>query len=226
MNNRQKRILFLTGTVLLCCAVMLWIDGVLHPGYWAKSAAKVALFLLCPLLYSRIDPDFRPLQLFSLRKNSILPALGLGVGVFAFIMAAYLVFSRLGDFSAITGLLEETLGVDRDNFLLVAVYISFVNSLLEEFFFRGFAFFTLKKLTGGRFAWIFSAFSFAIYHTAMMLGWWDWWLFALALAGLFVGGLLFNFLNQRTETIWCSWMVHMFANFAINTVGCLLFGIL
>ena len=226
MTDRQKRILALVSMVSLCCALMLLVDGVLRPGYWVKSAAKVMLFLLCPLLYSRIDRKFQPKQFFTINRKGLLPALGLGAAVFAFILAAYGIFSRLGDFSTITGLLEETIGVDRDNFLLVAAYISFVNSLLEEFFFRGFAFFTLKPLTGRRFAYGFSALAFAVYHTAMMLGWWEWWLFSLALAGLFVGGLLFNFLNERTKTIWSSWMVHMFANFAINTVGCLLFGIL
>ena len=205
---------------------MLLVDGVLRPGYWVKSACKVTLFLLCPLFYSRIDPEFKPRQFFAPRKKGLLSALGLGSGVFVFIMAAYGIFSKLGDFSTITGLLEENIGVDRENFLAVAVYISFVNSLLEEFFFRGFAFFTLKPLTGRKFAYGFSALAFAVYHTAMMLGWWDWWLFALALVGLFVGGLLFDFLNERTQTILPSWMVHMFANFAINTVGCILFGIL
>ena len=226
MTDRQKRTLALVSMVSLCCALMLLVDGVLRPGYWVKSAAKVTLFLLCPLLYSRIDRDFQPKRFFAISRKGLLPALGLGIGVFTFILAAYAIFSRLGDFSTITGLLEENIGVDRDNFLLVSVYISFVNSLLEEFFFRGFAFFTLKPLTGRGFAYGFSALAFAVYHTAMMLGWWEWWLFALALAGLFVGGLLFDFLNERTETIWSSWMVHMFANFAINTVGCLLFGIL
>ena len=226
MRHRQKQILSLVGMVIVCCAAMLVIDSVLHPVYWIKSICKVTLFLLCPLLYSRIDPEFLPLKLFSINRKSFIPSLGLGFGVFFFILAAYAIFSRLGDFSTITGLLEENIGVDRENFLLVAVYISFVNSLLEEFFFRGFAFFTLRSLTGRTFAYIFSAFAFAVYHTAMILGWWDWWLFALALAGLFVGGLLFDFLNEKTQTILPSWMVHMFANFAINTVGCILFGIL
>lgn len=226
MRKKDIRTPALMVMVAVCCAAMLWIDGVVQPPYAVKSAAKVALFLICPLLYTRLDPDFRPRALFSPDRRGLLPALGLGIGVFAVILAAYFIFSMFGDFSAITGLLEDTIGVDRDNFLLVAAYISFVNSLLEEFFFRGFAFFALKERVGRPAAYCFSALAFAVYHTAMMLGWWDWWLFALALLGLFVGGLLFDFLNERTGTVWPSWMVHMFANFAINTVGCILFGIL
>ena len=35
-----------------------------------------------------------------------------------------------------------------------------------------------------------------------------------------------NILNEKCENIYMSWLVHMFANFAINTVGCILFGII
>jgi CAAX amino terminal protease family. len=48
----------------------------------------------------------------------------------------------------------------------------------------------------------------------------------LLIAGLFFAGLVFNWLNEKAETIYASWMVHMFANFAINTIGYILFGIL
>ena len=70
---------------------------------------------------------------------------------------------------------------------------------------------------------LFSAAAFALYHTAMMIGWFPPAVFLLALLGLTVGGLLFNRLNRTDGSIWTSWLVHMFANFAINTVGFLLF---
>ena len=42
------------------------------------------------------------------------------------------------------------------------------------------------------------------------------------LISLFFAGLLFNWLNERYQNLYASWMVHMFANLAINTVGLLL----
>ena len=102
----------------------------------------------------------------------------------------------------------------------------FVNSLLEEFFFRGFAFLVLRRYADERFACLLSALSFALYHTAMMLGWFPPLLFLLALAGLTAGGVLFNLLDARAGTIFPSWAVHIFANLAINTVGFILFKIL
>ncbi|NMO95148.1 hypothetical protein [Paenibacillus lemnae] len=38
-------------------------------------------------------------------------------------------------------------------------------------------------------------------------------------------GLLFNWLNEKNGNIYASWMVHMCANLAINTIGFMLFEI-
>ncbi len=84
----------------------------------------------------------------------------------------------------------------------------------------------LKKVWNENLAYIFSAAVFALYHIAMMTGWFSPVLFVLAMAGLFAGGLIFNYLNSKSENIYTSWLVHMFANFAINTIGLLLFGII
>jgi membrane protease YdiL (CAAX protease family) len=97
-----------------------------------------------------------------------------------------------------------------------------VNSLLEEFFFRGFVFTNLKRLSGRRLAYIFSASVFSLYHVAMMIGWFSPALFLLVMVGLVAGGMIFNWLNEKTDTIYCSWLTHMLANFAINTIGFLL----
>ena len=130
------------------------------------------------------------------------------------------------DFSGITSALTNNIGVNGDNFIFVSLYISFVNSLLEEFFFRGFSFLTLRRISSSKFAYIFSAAVFSLYHVAMMIGWFSAGVFIIILAGLFAGGLIFNYLNDKSGTIYPSWFVHMFANFAINTVGFILFGII
>ena len=164
--------------------------------------------------------------LFSVYSGALLRVLALGFGVFALILGAYFALRSVFDFSAVTALLGKNAGVTAENFLWVSLYISFVNSLLEEFFFRGFAFLVLRRYAGERFACVFSALSFALYHTAMMLGWFPPLLFLLALAGLTAGGVLFNLLDARAGTIFPSWAVHIFANLAINTVGFILFKIL
>ena len=224
--TKEHRKWVLAALVLTCCAAMALIDGVLRPSYPVKSAVKLCLFVICPLLYGRVCRDWNWRDLFRPSRRNLGRAALLGAGVFAVILGAYLILRNIFDFSGITALLEENAGVTGEIFLWVALYISFVNSLLEEFFFRGFAFLALRELGGRRLAYWFSALAFALYHTAMMLGWFSLPLFLLAMAGLTIGGLIFNWLNESSGTIYISWTVHLCANFAINGIGFLLFGLL
>lgn len=101
--------------------------------------------------------------------------------------------------------------------------ISFVNSFLEEFFFRGFSFLSLKECLNRNLAYTFSSAMFALYHIAMTVGWFSLPVVLLALLGLYIGGIIFNYINERFNTIYLSWLIHMFANFATNTIGYMLF---
>ena len=226
MTSIKKNVLAICALVLLGCAAMTLVDGVLRPPYAVKSAVKLALFLLAPLLYGYAAGKDGYRALFRIQRRALLRVFALGFGVFALILGAYFALRSVFDFSAVTALLGKNAGVTAENFLWVSLYISFVNSLLEEFFFRGFAFLVLRRYAGERFACLFSALSFALYHTAMMLGWFSPPLFLLALAGLAAGGVLFDLLDARAGTIFPSWAVHIFANLAINTVGFILFKIL
>jgi membrane protease YdiL (CAAX protease family) len=130
------------------------------------------------------------------------------------------------DFSGIPASLIANAGVTGKNFVWVALYISFVNSSLEEIFFRGFAFFALRTAATRTFAYLFSSLAFAGYHVAMMPGWFSPGALALVLAGLFTGALVLNTLDERSQSIYPSLTLHMCANFAINTIGFILFWIL
>jgi len=219
---KNKALIKLIIAAAICCGIMALIDGVIRPGYAVKSAIKLAVFGLTPILLSRFWGLLPLKSLFQFRKRGFAAALGLGLGLYGLILGAYFVVRDFFDFSAIAGNLTQNAGVTKDNFLYVSLYISFVNSLLEEFFFRGFLFQNLKRFHTRPFAYGFSAVAFALYHVAMMTGWFSWWLWLLVMAGLTVGGLIFNRLNEKMDCIYVSWLVHMFANFAINTIGFIL----
>lgn len=224
MLNKKNTIILI---VLIGCLIMGFIDAVISPQYLVKSFIKIILFSIMPIIYSKYNRDLNLISLFKVKsKKEIIIALLAGLAVFSFILGAYLIIGRFFDFSNITSSLSENIGVDKDNFILVAIYISFVNSLLEEFFFRGFAFLKLKEVSTRRFAYIFSSLAFALYHVAMMIGWFDISLFLLTIAGLFIGGLIFNYFNEKYRNIYVTWLIHMFANFAINYIGFMLFNII
>ncbi len=224
MKHRREKLLIL-GIMVVSCLTMGMVDAVLRPGYLVKSIIKLTLFLGLPYLlyYSRRRPEFK--GLFRWNRRSACAA-ALGLGVYGLILGGYFLLASHFDFSMVTGALNKDLGVNARNFVLVALYISFANSLLEEFFFRGFGFLTMRQYLPERAACWISAGTFALYHVAMMLGWFRWDLLTLLIAGLLAAGLVFNWCNRRTGTLWFSWFLHMFANFSINTVGFILLGIL
>ena len=223
MVKEKKSIILI---VLIGCLIMGFIDAVIRPEYLIKSFIKILLFSIMPIMYSRYDKDLNLTSLFKINsKKEIIIAILSGAGIFTFILGAYFILGNLFDFSNIVASLSENVGVNNNNFIFVAIYISFVNSLLEEFFFRGFAFLKLKEVSTRKFAYIFSSLAFALYHVAMMIGWFDISLFILTIVGLFIGGIIFNYFNEKYKNIYVTWLIHMFANFAINYIGFMLFNI-
>ena len=141
--------IYILVTVLISSLLMSFIDGVIQPTYFYKSLFKICLFMIVPFIYFIIYKDefstFK--QLFIPKKKTLVLSVGLGIAVYIVIIVAYMLFKNFIDFSAIQKSLTSNVGVNADNFLLVAIYISFMNSLLEEFFFRGYAFILLKQKT-------------------------------------------------------------------------------
>lgn len=220
-KNRQ----FLSVTVILCCVAMTLIDGFWKPDYWLKSLLKVILFLSVPLIFSFLT-KLSPGSVFKPDKKSFVLGGLLGGATFVIILAGYFVIKEFVDFSFIPGAIMENGSITSDNFVYIALYIALCNSMLEEYFFRGFAFLTLKKIASPAYAYLLSAGAFAVYHAGMLDGWFSAGLYLLTLAALFGCGLFFNFLNHRQGKLWVSWLVHMSANVAINIIGMILLGIL
>lgn len=223
MPTRKEYVVY---TTVLCAIAMTIIDGIVQPSYAIKSAIKIVLFLFLPLGYFALFRAWDELKsLFSLKKWELLVALGLGVGAFLVITGGYMLISRFFDLDTIILARTAAGGVSAANFLYVSTYIALVNSLLEEFFFRGFAFLSMKKLSSRRFAYGFSAALFAVYHFGMVGGG-NLMVSLVAMAGLFAAGLILNALNERSGSILTSWLLHMCANLAINTVGFYVFGMI
>lgn len=225
--NKRKTIIYIFIITLISIITMSIIDAIINPGYIYKSAIKIIMFLIIPLIYISYDRNINIKDIFKVRsKKRLFASIFLGLLVYIIILGAYLLLKRFIDLNSIKNILGENLKVNKDNFIFVALYISFVNSLLEEFFFRGFIFLNLNKLIKSKHAYFISAFAFAIYHVAIMGSWFNPLIFVFAMIGLVIGGVIFNYLNVSNSNIYSSWLVHMMANFAINTVGFIMFGLI
>ena len=208
----------------VCCIAMSAIELIFTPTYFVKAAIKLALFVIIPMSLVLIRKETKTLRFFKPNKKTLLPMLGFGVLMYGFIIGAYFLLGKYFDLSGITSSLDE-IGVTKQNFVFVALYIAVCNSFLEEFIFRGFGFIGLSEKLGAKWACIFSAICFALYHITMMIGWYSIWLTALIIFALFVGGVILNILDSKCKTVYPAWIVHIFANLAINTIGMILFGI-
>ncbi len=207
-----------------CCLAMSAIELIFTPTYFVKAAIKLALFVIIPMSLVLVRKETAMLRFFKPNKKTLLPMLAFGVLMYGFIIGAYFLLGKYFDLSGITSSLDE-IGVTKQNFVFVALYIAVCNSFLEEFIFRGFGFIGLSEKIGVKSACIFSAICFALYHITMMIGWYSFGLTALIIFALFVGGVILNLLDSKCKTVYPAWIVHIFANLAINTIGMILFGI-
>lgn len=223
----NKRKTAITIIVIFDCMLMYFIEMYVKPGYMTKSIYKIFLFAVLPMIYCAFDKNIRFKEYFKvIDKKQIKISAALGIGVYLFILAGYFVLKSFINLDNIALQLNKNLNVNRDNFVFVALYISFINSMLEELFFRGFCFFTLLKNTSRTYAYLISAFAFSVYHVSILANWFNVILFSVFILGLFAAGMLFNFLNEKYNNIYNSWIVHMCANLSINTIGFMMFGII
>lgn len=214
------------GIIIFGCIAMAVTELILKPTYIIKSIIKIICFLVIPLIVLHKD-KILSMKIIMPDKKNFRKSISLGIILYLFIVGLFFLLNNSDlynfDFSAITSKLGENLGILKSNFIFVALYISFCNSLLEEFFFRGIAFILMSDFIGTKYAYIFSSVTFALYHVAIMDGWFSPVIFVSAVIALAVGGCIFNYIDEKNKNIFNSWIVHMFANFAINTIGFIIF---
>ena len=186
--------------VIICCVFMALIETIIEPAYIVKSALKVAVFLLLPLVYAKITHTKLLDEFFKIDKRGMMKLFVLGSFIYAVILGAYTLTKNFFDYASLVQSLSADQKVNSGSFIGVALYISFCNSFLEEFFFR------------------FVAGMFAVYHIAMIGMSFPPLMLLLALIGLAIGGLLFDYVDSKNENIYHSWVIHMFADFAIMKI--------
>lgn len=218
----MKKLLLILLLTIISIVLIAYTDLIIRPGYILKTAVKLPIFLFIPFVYSFFNKDFKPLTLLTPSAKGLKISFFLGIVIYIVVLTAYLIANSVADLTSIRTSLEENLGITRSNFLLIGLYVCVINSFLEEWFFRGFLFLQLIK-TNRIVAYTVSSLSFAIYHIAIMDNMFPPILFCIVLLGLFIGGCIFNYLNEKNHNIYASWFCHSFANFAMNTVGFLLF---
>ncbi|MEN2766319.1 CPBP family intramembrane glutamic endopeptidase [Ornithinibacillus xuwenensis] len=218
---RQKTLYIVLSTIVTC-GLLAFIEHGIEINYLIKTGLKILLFFITIWIYKRVFQDFQfknPINLAKMTKHEWRRVILLGIASASIVLIAYLIFLPFIDLNAIKTDLTDRLGITTATYIIVGLYITFGNSLLEEYFFRGFIFFNLPKKVG----YIYSPLLFASYHIPMIMLWFDPLIIGLCFIGLWVIGLVFHKVNERNQTIWASWMIHICADIMIIIIGLTLF---
>ncbi len=192
---------------------ILWVIG-----------AKWLLFVIIPALYLSRQKKLSFLDRKKLDKTSLKRALSICVILFAVVWGGYLILQQFIDLQSIADDLQKDIGMTPERFVPMSFYITFGNSFVEEFFFRGVLYLFLGSLIAPRIAFWISALFFAGYHVVIFDGWFTPLVLTVSLVGLTLGGVFFNLLNRKSQTIYPGWIAHAGADIAIMIVGYKMFG--
>ena len=215
----------ISAYIIVACMVLNYTDGVLDANYWVKSGIKIILFLVAPLAFMlktdlQATRDFLKKPTFKQLKVAII----LGVSCVIMVLLGYFfIVQKFVEEDVLLASLTSGSGITSTTFLPVSVYISLVNSFIEEFFFRCFGFLLLRRYVPSWVALLFSSTCFSVYHIGIIFGWFNIFLFMLAILGLVAVGAFFCYLVGKQNSLYPSWVVHMMANVGINIIGFVIF---
>ncbi len=188
-------------------AAMFWWPG--QPlGTLVFAAAKVWTVLLPWWWLTVIDPE--PSSWSPARRGGWGAGVLSGLLIAAIVWAAYAGASHVGALGA--GLVAERAartGLDRPALYVGgALYWITLNSLLEEYVWRWFAFRKFEAIVGPRWAVVAAALAFTTHHVVALVGQFDLALALLASLGVFTGGATWSWLYRRYESIWPGYVSH------------------
>jgi membrane protease YdiL (CAAX protease family) len=191
----------------------------------AYAVAKVVQFSL-PLLWWAAADRSR-LRLAKPTWAGLLPGLLFGLAVAAAIFALY--FGWLKQSPHIDSLYEQArkkmtaFGLSSPVlFLLFAVFLSSIHALLEEYYWRGFVFAELRKLTPLALAIVISSLAFMAHHVLVLAEYFPgrFWTMPVPLSlAIAAGGAVWAILYQRFGSVYPSWLSHALVDAALMIVG-------
>jgi len=152
-------------------------------------------------------------------RRCLLPAVGLGIAaVVIFWGAYYLLSDLLLDKAMIAEKIGKQFSVTAGTVLLIAPVTIFANSLLEEFFYRGFGFGLLVR----RHRWLgylLPAAAFTLQHTLFIYHWVTPVPFAMAVVSLLIFALVLEKTYEAADSLVAPWVVHILGDVAMMGIA-------
>jgi len=189
---------------------------------WLYVAAKVFLLawplVAWPLLLRRRPCSWRP-QCGN-RPRAALAGLISGAAISLFIVAVMLTpLGRLVTASA-DSIRErsEHLGI-MEHYWAFALFLSFAHSLIEEYYWRWFAYGALRRVVSPLAAAAISAIAFGSHHVIITGQLMNWPLGIVCGIGIAAGGFIWALLYRFYHSLFAPWISHMVIDLTVMTIG-------
>jgi len=189
-------------------------------GGLANGMYKLA-FIIPPVIYCRVHGIRIGREIFRWQhwRNDLGLAVLLGVVAAAVFLGLYAVLGPLViDKQAIAAKIHQQFGVSAGTVLLIAPFTILINSLVEEFFYRGFAFGLIasrRPVLGT----LLPAAVFTVQHLMFAYHWVGPGMIALGVMALFVFSLVAQALYAKADSIVAPWIVHIFGDLAMMAIA-------
>lgn len=208
------------GLLLLPLAIILAQIATGASGGLANGIYKLA-FLFPPFVYCRIHGIRigRDIMRWQHWRNDLSLALVVGLATAGIFVAFYAACGHLlVDKQAIALKIQQQFSVTAGTVLLIAPFTILINSLVEEFFYRGFAFGLIaprRPLLGT----LLPAAVFTVQHLMFAYHWVGPGTLAIGVAALFVFSLVAQAMYAKADTIVAPWIIHICGDLAMMAIA-------
>lgn len=224
-NRKNARAFGWVDVIAVIVSILAYIivARVFNLSYPVKSCVKLIGFIIAPLCMSKYF--YRDLFWLKFRISSDVLRRKYWVLIIASFVLLCIVFLFRDLLSGVFGVARIIDDIRYRNhypaymFLFGGLYISLINTLAEEVFFRGYILQRLKCRIGYFKASFISSAIFSVYHLAIFRNWFNPGMLVLALAGLLIAGLVLNQFTEEFDSLLPSWTIHGLMNITIFVVA-------
>ncbi len=229
MTAKKQTILLLTLIFLPPIFILLSREFFTN-NYFFSSLYKI--IFLSPILYRLYIEGKNPKQsiienfVYEKFRKNIFSALSIGILLSLVYLASFFLFQDSLDTQTIITKLQDIISLNHNNILFIGLYIIVINSLLEEFFWRGFLFAKLQTLITPWKASVISGIAFSFHHMMFYSTWFTPVFFIIATLGLVLYSIIMNFLYQKYQDVLSCWLVHAMVDTVQIFIALKIFGII
>lgn len=214
MSHQTSRRVLIAATFVIA-TLFAFIELFFRPDFIAKTVWFTVLYMIPAFVLHKFNEHILYSEFFTFPGKPFWNAFALGVGTFMLVRGALSAWPALLSSTYFPQRLHSCMGSYVDMALAVTVYLALADSLMTEFFFRGFSFFNLSHLADKQFSHLFCAVVYTLFSAIRSFGVFSaplWIGFTVLSFGI---SLLFTHLYLRTKTIYHSCMIHLGFNLAV-----------